>query len=62
MPILQVHLLQGRTLEQKKRLVKEVTEAVCRSLGTQPEQVRIILSEMAREEYSIAGTLLSDRP
>ncbi len=62
MPILQIHLLQGRTLEQKKRLVKEVTEAVCRSLDAQPEQVRIILAEMAREEYSIAGTLLSDRP
>jgi len=62
LPILQIHLLQGRTLEQKKRLVKEVTEAVCRSLDAQPEQVRIILAEMAREEYSIAGTLLSDRP
>lgn len=61
MPILQVHLLKGRTVEQKRQLVKEVTEAVSRSLDVRPDQVRIILSEMDREDYAIAGTLVADR-
>ncbi|QTX32825.1 2-hydroxymuconate tautomerase family protein [Aminithiophilus ramosus] len=61
MPILQVHLLKGRTADQKRQLVREVTEAVSRSLDVRPDQVRIILSEMDREDYAIAGTLVADR-
>jgi len=61
MPIIEVHLLEGRTLEQKRDLVAQVTEAVCRSLDARPEQVRIILSEMPREGYAIAGKLTCDR-
>lgn len=62
MPILQVHLLKGRSVEQKRQLVKEVTEAVSRSLEVKPDQVRIILCEMDRDAYAIAGTLVADRP
>jgi 4-oxalocrotonate tautomerase len=61
MPIIEVHLLEGRTVEQKRNLVGQMTEAVCRSLGTRPEQVRIILSEMPNEAYAIAGKLVCDR-
>lgn len=61
MPIIEVHMLEGRTIEQKRELVGQVTEAVCRSLGSRPEQVRIILSEMPKEDYAIAGTLHCDK-
>ena len=61
MPIIEVHMLEGRTIEQKRELVGQMTEAVCRSLGAKPEQVRIILSEMPREDYAIAGSLACDR-
>ena len=61
MPIIQVHLLQGRSGEQKKKLVGEMTTAVCSSLGVAPEQVRIILSEMSPEDYSVSGVLFSDK-
>ena len=61
MPIIEVHMLEGRTLEQKRELVGQVTEAVCRTLGARPEQVRIILSEMPKEDYAVAGTLACDR-
>ena len=39
----------------------QMTEAVCRSLDARPEQVRIILSEMPREGYAIAGKLTCDK-
>lgn len=61
MPILQIHLLEGRDKEKKKKLVEKVTQAVCESLDVKPEQVRIILSEMARENYAAAGKLFSEK-
>lgn len=60
MPIIEVHLLEGRTTEQKRELAGQMTETVCRTLGTRPEQVRIIFSEMRREDYAIAGRLVCD--
>ncbi len=61
MPIIQIHLLEGRSPEKKRNLVKAVTQAVCETIDAPPEQVRIILSEMAKEDYSIAGTLIADK-
>lgn len=62
MPILQVHFLEGRTREQKRALVQRLTEVVCETMAVHPEQVRIILSEMPRDTYAIAGELVADRP
>ena len=61
MPIIQVHLFEGRTLDQKRKLVASMTEAVVKSLDIKAEDVRIILEEMARHDYAIAGVLASDK-
>jgi 4-oxalocrotonate tautomerase len=61
MPIIQVHLFEGRTLDQKRKLVASMTEAVVKSLDIKPEDVRIILEDMARHDYAIAGVLASDK-
>jgi 4-oxalocrotonate tautomerase len=55
MPIVEVNMLAGRTKEQKKALIKAITEAVITSLDAKPETVRVILREMAPEDYGIAG-------
>ena len=34
MPIVEIHLLEGRSEEQKRNLVKEVTEVICRTIQT----------------------------
>ncbi len=60
MPIVQIHLLEGRDEEKKRRLVKEVTQAVCNALDAPPEKVRIILSEMADHHYAVGGVLVKD--
>jgi 4-oxalocrotonate tautomerase len=59
MPIIQVHMLEGRTQDLKKKLVANMTEAVVKSLGVKPEDVRIILMDMAKSNYSIAGVMKS---
>ncbi len=60
MPIVQIHLLEGRSTDKKRKLVEKVTKAICESVDVTPEKVRIILSEMAPEHYSVAGTLVTD--
>ena len=61
MPIVQIHLLEGRDVEKKRNIVKKVTEAICETANVPPEQVRVILSEMAFENYSVAGVLKADQ-
>jgi len=60
MPIIQINMYKGRTLEKKRKLVKAVTDAVEESLGVKREDVRIILREMEKSDYAIAGKLTSD--
>lgn len=55
MPVCQIHLLEGRTVEQKRDLIAKVTEAICSAVGAKPEGVRVILTEMPKEHFGIAG-------
>ncbi|HHY76006.1 MAG TPA: 4-oxalocrotonate tautomerase [Firmicutes bacterium] len=61
MPIVQIEMLEGRTLEQKRAMVKEVTEAICRTLNATPDAVRIIIREMPFEHFAVGGVLRSDQ-
>lgn len=57
----QVTLLAGRTLEQKRRAVKRITEALHEELNIKAEKLTIAFVEVPRESYARNGTLLSDR-
>ena len=61
MPIIQVNMFEGRTVDQKRALVANMTEAVVKSLGCKPDDVRIILQDMAKQDYAIAGVLGIDK-
>jgi 4-oxalocrotonate tautomerase len=61
MPIIQVHLIKGRTVDQKRKLVASITDAVVKSLDVKNEDVRIILQEMAKDDYAVAGALVMDK-
>ena len=60
MPILQVELLKGRTVEQKREMVRKVTDAITESLNCPKEAVSIIIREMEWENYAKAGVLKVD--
>jgi len=57
MPILQVHMLEGRTLEQKKKLVEALTDDVVKILKVKPEVVTIIIDELKRSNLAKKGKL-----
>jgi 4-oxalocrotonate tautomerase len=61
MPIIQVHLIKGRTVDQKRKLVANITDAVVKSLDVKNEDVRIILQEVAKDDYAVAGALVIDK-
>lgn len=60
MPIIHVHLIEGRSIDQKRALVKEVTDAVCKTVNVTPDHVEVILHDMAKHDYAIAGVLKLD--
>jgi len=60
MPIVEVHMLAGRTVEQKREFAKRVTQLVCETLDSKPEKVRVILTDMPHDSYAIGGVLVSD--
>ncbi len=61
MPIVQIDLLEGRTLEQKRALAKKVTEAIVETAACPADAVKIILREMPKEHLSEGGVLRCDR-
>ncbi|HCF92090.1 MAG TPA: 4-oxalocrotonate tautomerase [Firmicutes bacterium] len=61
MPIIQIELLEGRTIDQKRALVERVTQAVCETVNAPAEAVSIIIREMKREDYAKAGKLAADK-
>lgn len=60
MPIVQIEMFEGRTLEQKKKMVEKVTQAIVETVGAKPENVSIIIREMAKENYARGGQLESE--
>jgi 4-oxalocrotonate tautomerase len=54
-PIAQLYILEGRTDEQKERLIREVSEAMSRSIDSPIERVRVIITEMPKSHFGIAG-------
>ncbi len=56
-----VQLWEGRTIEQKRALVKAITDAMVEHAGATPERLHVILQEVPRENWGRAGVLAIDR-
>ncbi len=57
----QITMLAGRTMEQKRRAVKRITEAMREELNVKAEKLTVAFVEVPRESYARNGVLLSDR-
>lgn len=55
MPIIEMHLMEGRTVEQKRAVAAAIAEAVTRTLGVRPDQVRLLITEHKPDEFSVGG-------
>ncbi len=61
MPIIEMHLMVGRTSEQKEKVAAAITEAVTKSLGCNAETVRILITEHAPDGFFVAGQTMAQR-
>jgi 4-oxalocrotonate tautomerase len=60
-PLVQVHIVEGRSESVKQQLIAEVTDAVHRTLGSPVESIRILLYELPRQHWAVAGNPVSNR-
>jgi 4-oxalocrotonate tautomerase len=61
MPLVIVKMLEGRSVEQKRRLAREITDVVVKFTGAPEDQVDVIIEDHPRENWAKAGTLFSDK-
>ncbi|MEP0825723.1 MAG: tautomerase family protein [Nitrososphaera sp.] len=57
MPVIQVTMSQGRTVEQKRELVSVLTREAARILKTREESIRFLIYEVSKENWGDAGVL-----
>lgn len=61
MPIVQIDLIEGRSVEQKRALVKKVTEAICETALCPADAVTIILRDAPKSDIAKAGVMMLDK-
>lgn len=61
MPVIQITLLKGRTIEQKRKVAQRVTDAMVEEAGAKRESVTVTFVEVSREDYASGGALMSDK-
>jgi 4-oxalocrotonate tautomerase len=61
MPIIRIEMFKGRTREKKRELARELTDAFVRVCGGQPESVTIVMQDVDKTDWAVAGTLMSDK-
>jgi 4-oxalocrotonate tautomerase len=61
MPIVRVEMWEGRTVAQKRILVRELTEVFARVADCDRASVRIVITDVAKDNWAIGGELQSDR-
>ena len=61
MPTFHIELFEGRTIDQKRKLVEEITRVTSEVLGSAPESVDIIITDVKRENWATGGKLWSEQ-
>ena len=60
MPVIQITMSHGRTVEQKREMVSVFTREAARILKTKESGIRILIYEVSRENWADSGILGAD--
>jgi len=60
MPFVTVTMWSGRTVEQKRRLTRAITDAMIEHAGAKPDALHVVIEEVSRENWARGGTLAVD--
>ena len=61
MPHIQITMLEGRTPEQKRKIVERITDTMVEETGTAREGVSIAFVDVSPASFARGGTLVLDR-
>ena len=60
MPFVSVKILEGHSIERKRKMVKEITECVARIAEIPESYVQVIFQEFSKENWAADKRLLCD--
>lgn len=55
MPIIHIHLMEGRPPELLESLIRDVSRTASETLGSPIENVRVVVNEMQPHQFGIGG-------
>ena len=59
--LIKVTMMVGRTAEQKAELIRRLTDAAARHLDWPLDDVRVIIYEVSKDDWGIAGRSVAER-
>jgi len=60
-PLVQITMLEGRTVDQKRKLAQRITDALVEEAGARREAIVVAFHEVSRESYASGGVLVVDK-
>lgn len=61
MPVVTIQMWPGRTVDQKRKLVKAITDAMVEHADAKPTNLHVIIHDVELENWALAGVLGVDR-
>jgi 4-oxalocrotonate tautomerase len=61
MPEIYVHAVEGRSLDQKRALIRDITAAVVKNFDVSADSVMVQIVESSKENKAKGGVLFSER-
>jgi 4-oxalocrotonate tautomerase len=55
MPLIQVTMVEGRTVEQKHALIRNLSQSMAETLEVPLERIRVAIYEVTADEWGIGG-------
>ena len=60
MPFVIVEMWEGRSVEQKRKLVRAITDAMVEHAGAKPDHLHVVIHDVPKSSWGRAGVLGSD--
>jgi len=61
MPIIRVEMFKGRNVDQKRALVRELTDAFVNTAGGSPQSVQVVIIDLDKGDWGSGGQLCADK-
>ncbi len=61
MPIITIELIEGRTVDQKREIAKQMTDTIKNVTNVPEDSIEVIFHDLKKENYSKGGKLFIDK-